>query len=134
MKHVKLFEQYINEWYDDEDEDEVSKMTWQEAVADAISQFEADHRGGIEKVAALIEEGDEDAVFKDELYADASVAVADPAAYLGIRLSDKENDALEEISNGDQKTWLQMIKVAFENTEYTKEWMAVAKFIAENGF
>ena len=124
-KHIKLFEEFLNESYDYD--------RWEDAVSEAASEFEHKHSDGLQHVASLIDSGNEEEVFQDELYSEASTVVADPAAYLNVEFSPETHKDLEKSSNEDG-SWAHRCKEALSDRPSSKLWEKVIDFVEENGF
>ena len=128
LKHIKLFEEFYNGLKNGE-----VYQSWEEATYEATREFEHKHPGGLKHVVSLIEAGDDESMYEDELFGEATMAVADPSAYLSVDLTREAHADLEKSSNTDG-TWVHRCKQAIENLPSAELWYKVIDYIEENGF
>ena len=120
MKHIKLFESWLNE----------NEADWMEMVNDACREFEHSNPGALDKLCNV----NPDTMMNDEtmmnLYGKAAGCFVEPNVMLGDYDSEMPAWYNEKVENGD----MMFVLPAIENLPNSGKWKCIIDLLNEIGY
>lgn len=120
MRHVKLFESWLNE----------NDADWMETVNDACREFEYANPGALDKLC----NSNPDTIMEDEtmmeLYNQAAGCFIEPNVVLGQHEIDMPKWYNEKMGNGD----MMFVLPAIENLPNSGKWKCIIDLVSEIGY